>query len=81
VYKNVQVGLTADNTTVTADNTAITADAITITVADLGRYSTFTQIPVKCNTNSFVKKTRLNNKSSISYELEFEQTNNLIANI
>ena len=61
VYNNASIGITADSTQVTADNTSITADNVTITIADLGLYSNFTQIPVKCNTNTFLKKTKLNN--------------------
>lgn len=81
VYESASIGLTSDSTAVSADNTSITADNVTITINDLGLYSQFTQIPVKCNTNTFVKKTKLNNKSSISYELEFEESNNLLTDI
>ena len=81
VYSNTDIGFTADNAIVTADNTSITADAITITVADLGKFSTYIQIPVRCTTNNFVTKTKLNNKSSISYEIELEESSNFISNI
>lgn len=81
VFQATSIGLTVDSTIVTADNTTITADAVTITSSDLGNYSTFTQIPVKNLTSSFVKKTKLNDKSSISYTLEFEEVNNFINDI
>ena len=80
-FQSMQTGITVDSTSVTSDNTTITVDSDTVTNANIGFYSKFTQIPVKNSTNSFLKKTRLNDKSSISYTLEFEQTNNLINNI
>lgn len=81
VFEATSIGLTVDSTQVSADNTFITADSVTITAGDLGNYSTFTQIPVKNLTSNFVKKTKLNDKSSISYTLEFEETNNFINDI
>lgn len=81
IFTSVTIGLTVDSTQVTADNTTITADATTVTVNDLGNYSSFTQIPVKILTKDFVKKTKLNDKSSISYTLEFEEVNNFINDI
>lgn len=81
VFEAESIGLTVDSTVVSVDNTEITADAVTVTAEDLGNYSTFTQIPVKNTTSNFVKKTRLNDKSSISYTLEFEETNNFINDI
>lgn len=76
-----QVGITVDSTTVTVDDTNITVDSDTVTLDNVGFYSKFTQIPVSCNTTSFLKKTRLNDKSSISYTLELEETNNFINDI
>jgi len=81
VFEAESIGLTVDSTIVSVDNTEITADSVTVTSDDLGNYSTFTQIPVKCLTKDFVKKTKLNDKSSISYTLEFEETNNFINDI
>lgn len=81
IFTSVTIGLTVDSTQVTADNTTITADATTVTINDLGNYSSFTQIPVKNLTKDFVKKTKLNDKSSISYTLEFEEVNNFINDI
>lgn len=81
VFTSEQTGITVDSTTVTVDDTEITVDSDTVTLADIGFYSKFTQIPVKNSTANFLKKTRLNDKSSISYTLEFEETNNFINNI
>jgi hypothetical protein len=81
VYTATQTGTTVDSTTTTVDNTTITADSDTVTAADLGFYSSFVQIPVSNSATNFLKKTRLNDKSSISYTLELEETNNFINDI
>lgn len=81
VFQSIQQGLTVDSTIVSVDNTTITSDNSTVTAANVGFYSKFTQIPVKILTDSLTLKTRLNEKSSISYTLEFEETNNYINNI
>lgn len=80
-YAAPQVGITVDSTVVTSDNTAITVDSDTVTSDDIGFYSKFTQIPVRATSMNFLKKTRLNDKSSISYTLELEETNNFINDI
>jgi len=80
-YLVPQIGITVDSTLVSVDNTSISVDSDTVTLANVGFYSKFTQIPVKNNTTNFLKKTRLNDKSSISYSLEFESTNNFINDI
>lgn len=81
VFQQAQAGITVDSTIVTVDNTAITVDSDVVTEANIGFYSKYTQIPVKNATTNFLKKTRLNDKSSISYNLEFEETNNFINSI
>lgn len=78
VFLNESIGLTVDSTLVTVDNTDITVDEDTVTSENLGFYSKFVQIPIKNNTTEYLKKTRLNDKSSISYTLEFESTSNFI---
>lgn len=81
IFTAEQTGITIDSTVVSIDNTFITIDNATVTAENIGFYSKFTQIPVKNATSTFLKKTRLNDKSSISYNLEFEETNNLINDI
>ena len=81
VFTDVLIGTTVDSTLVSVDNTTITVDEDTVTEENLGFYKTFVQIPVKNNTDVFLKKTRLNDKSSISYTFELEETNNFINNI
>jgi len=78
VFINESVGLTVDSTLVTDDNTAITVDEDTVSAENIGFYSKFVQIPIKNNTTNYLKKTRLNDKSSISYTLEFESTSNFV---
>lgn len=81
VYQSTQAGITVDSTVVTIDNTTITVDSDIVTESNLGFYSKYTQIPVKMTSLPFQIKTRLNDKSSISYNLEFEETNNFINSI
>jgi len=76
-----QIGITIDSTVATIDDTGITIDSDTVTTDNLGFYSKFVQIPVKNGTTNFLKKTQLNDKSSISYTLEFEEVNNFINDI
>lgn len=81
VYTTVNLGLTVDTTTVTVDNTIYTVDNDTVTTLDLGYYSTYKQIPVTCENQSFTKKTRLNDKGKINYELNFNVTIGRINNL
>ena len=81
LYTSEDIGITVDSTDVTVDDTTITADSTVITINDIGFYSNLVQIPVINMNSNFVRKTKLNDKSSISYNLEFEQTNNYINNI
>jgi len=76
-----QIGITIDSTVATIDDTGITIDSDTVTMDNIGFYSKFVQIPVKNGTTNFLKKTQLNDKSSISYTLEFEEVNNFINDI
>lgn len=75
------VGLTVDNTIVTVDNTTYTVDNQTVTVQDLGYFSTFKQMPVICTSENFTRKTRLNDKQKINYDLTFEVTTDRINNL
>jgi len=80
-YLEENTGITVDSTIVSVDNTSITIDSATVTSGNIGFYSKYTQIPVKNSNSNFLKKTKLNDKSSISYTLELESTNNFINNI
>lgn len=77
----ISEGLTVDSTEVTVDSVIYTVDNQTVTTADIGYYSTFKQVPVVCSTESFVRKTRLNDKGKINYDLSFEGTMGRINNL
>jgi hypothetical protein len=74
-------GLTIDNTFVSIDDTNITIDSATITEELLGLLKSFKQIPVIPLDKSFTRKTRLNDKNEINYNLKFEETNNKLLDI
>lgn len=73
-YTIIQEGLTVDSTTVTVDSTVYTVDNETITAQDIGYFSTFKQIPVTNSNTNFTRKTRLNDKGKINYDLQFDST-------
>lgn len=77
----INLGLTVDNTIVTVDSTLYTADNQTVTEEDLGYFSKFKQMPVICTSENFTKKTRLNDKQKINYDLTFEVTTDRINNL
>ena len=74
-------GLTVDSTLVTVDSTLYTVDNDTITSGDVGYFSNYKQIPVVCSTESFMKRTRLNDKGKINYDLQFDVTMGRINNL
>lgn len=74
-------GLTIDNTFVTIDNTNITIDSATVTDEMIGLLKGFRQVPVISEDNSFIKKTRINDKNEINYTLKFKETNSKILDI
>lgn len=75
------LGLTVDNTYISVDSTNITVDIDVIGAEDLGFYKTFQQIPVTVKTSDFSRKTRVNDKNEINYNILFEETNNKINKI
>ena len=81
IYNTASAGTTVDSTTITVDSTLFTVDGDAITTADIGYYSTNTQMPVTCNNTSFTKKTRLNDKAKINYDLIMEVTMGRINNL
>lgn len=73
-----EIGITIDSTIVTIDSTAITIDSQTIPESAVGFFKTHQQIPVIVTDEDFTRKTRLNDKINIDYNLKFEETNNKI---
>lgn len=74
-------GITIDNTFVSIDDTTITIDSVTVTEEFLGLLKSFRQIPVIPMDKTFVRKTRLNDKNDINYNLKFAETNNKLLDI
>ena len=75
------VGITIDNTFVTIDSEIITIDSQSIAAEYLGMFKTHQQIPLIVKDEDFTRKTRLNDKIAIDYNLKFEETNNKINQI
>lgn len=75
------IGITVDNTYITADDTTITVDSQTTTVESLGKYKTHQQIPVMVSDTDFIRKTRINDKVAIDYNIKFDETNNKLLSI
>jgi hypothetical protein len=75
------VGITIDSTLVTIDSTEITIDSQTITAEYLGQFKTHQQIPVVVSDSDYQRKTRVNDKINIDYNIKFEETNNKINSI
>ena len=75
------IGLTVDSTIVTVDDTTITVDSSTILASDVGFFKTHQQIPVVITDSDFLRKSRVNDKNEINYNILFEETNNKRNNI
>jgi hypothetical protein len=75
------VGITIDSTLVTIDSTEITIDSQTVTSEYLGMLKSFQQIPVIVADNDFQRKTRVNDKINIDYNIKLDETNNKINQI
>lgn len=78
VFSDLDVTYTVDSTIISVDNTNILVSEDTVQLGDIGFYKKFQQIPVTLKTDDFVLKTQLNDKSSISYNLEFETANDYL---
>jgi hypothetical protein len=81
LFTTASAGTTVDSTTVTVDSTLFTVDGDAVTAQDIGFYSTYKQIPVTCSNSSFIKKTRLNDKGKINYDLQLDVTMSRINNL
>lgn len=81
VETSTTVGITIDSTLVTIDSTEITIDSQTITAEYLGQLKTHQQIPVVVVDSDYQRKTRVNDKINIDYNIRFEETNNKINSI
>jgi hypothetical protein len=75
------VGITIDNAIVSIDNTNISIDSQSITAEAIGFFKTHQQIPVVITDEDFTRKTRLNDRIAIDYNIKLDETNNKINNI
>lgn len=75
------VGITIDNTFVTIDDTIVTIDNQTVVNEALSFFKTHQQIPVIIADEDFTRKTRLNNKNEIDYNIKLDETNNKINSV
>ena len=75
------IGLTIDTTEVTIDDTNITIDSITIGDEYTGKFKTHQQIPVIVTDSDFTRKTRINDKVEIDYNIKLDETNNKLLDI
>jgi len=75
------LGVTVDSTLISVDSLNITVDSDTVGADDLGFFKTFQQIPVTIKDSDFLRKSRVNDKNKIDYNIMLEETNNKINNI
>lgn len=75
------VGITVDNTFITIDDTVVTIDSVTVTDEKIGQFDTHQQIPVVVTDSALLRKTRLNDKVEINYNIKMETTTNKILDI
>lgn len=78
VQEGSTIGITIDSTFVTIDDTNVTIDSATIAEEFVGQFKSFQQIPVISKDKRFQRKTRLNDKNKIDYNLSFEETTNKV---
>lgn len=69
--------ITVDNTNVTVDNNIITVDGL----GSSQLYTIFRQIPVIVTDTDFNRKTRINDKNKVSYNIKFEESSFKVNNI
>lgn len=72
---------TVDTTLVSVDTTEYSADATIIGLGGVTKYLTYRQIPVLVTDSDFTRKSRLNDKNKISYNIKFETSVDKINNI
>ena len=75
------LGVTIDSTYITIDDINTTIDGLSVTDEYLAFFKTHYQIPVVLTDSDFQRKTRMNDKNAIDYNMKFEETNNKINDI
>jgi hypothetical protein len=77
----VTEGVTIDNTYITIDSLNTTIDGLSTDVNVLRFFKTHLQIPVIVTASDYTRKTRLNDKKDIDFNLTFEATTNKLLDI
>lgn len=75
---SVPFGITVDTTLYSVDTLLITADS---SAGSTGAYITYNQFPVNVTDTDFGRKTRLNDKNKINYNIKFDESSYKINNI
>ena len=75
------IGITIDSTIITIDSTIVTIDSDVVGAEDVGFYFTHEQVPVIVTNSSFNLKSRINDKNSIEYNIQLEETNSKLLDI
>jgi hypothetical protein len=81
VQETPTLGITIDSTFITIDDTNITIDSTVAPAELIGSLKTFDQIPVIITDSDFQRKTRINDKNEINYNLKMEETANKLLDI
>ena len=81
IVTTITDGITIDSTFITIDNDEITIDNTPINPTQVPYFATFQQIPVTVEDNDFIRKTLMNNKTEIDYNIQLNETNNKINSV
>ena len=81
VHTTTTVGITIDNNYITIDSLNTTIDGLSVGEEYLSFFKTQKQIPVIVTNSDMQRKTRVNDKKDINYNLIFERTTNKINDI
>lgn len=81
VHTTTTVGITIDNNYITIDSLNTTIDGLSVGEEYLSFFKTHKQVPVIVTNSDFQRKTRLNDKKDINFNIVFERTTNKINDI
>jgi hypothetical protein len=81
IINELSPGLTIDSTYITVDDINITIDQTVTEPTQVPYFATFQQIPVIVEDSDFIRKTLLNDRSQIDYNIKLMTTTNKINNI
>jgi hypothetical protein len=81
IQTTTTTSVTIDNTYITIDSLNTTIDGLSTDINDLGFFKSHIQTPVIVTNSDYTRKTRLNDKKDIDFNLTFEATTNKILDI